>query len=851
MIRSVLVRFVAATILLSACALVPARAQSVLPASDDAAAPAPAADVAEVIPLDLAGQRATLDTLEAELTSLRRDVTAGNEDEERLLEIRLRLDDISASLTETGEQFRPRLAQIDARLAELGEPPAEGQPEEPATLRQERDSLIGERAKINTLIGEQKRIALATATLVEEVTALRRELFTKRMFKRVDLPQTINISVLSDTVETIAGAWRRTVSWLGFAFNFKLSALLGVVFFSLLAAYFILYAGRRFLGSLRRHGVEHGEPAYWSKLSAAFWSTIVPSLSVAVFLGLTFALMNQFQILTGSMAYLIGALFIVIGLFHFVFQLSTAVLRPGASDWRLFPLTDRSAGLLRGLIVGMAVIVGADILIGVAAEIQAAPLGVSIFSNIIATVLVGVSLIAIAWLRLFEDRRGHPLPWGRALQTTLFVLGLFPIIAGLAGYIGLAIFTSRQILINGAFLVTAIIGFMTASAINEPGAFATSKFGRWLRRRYALSETAVDRLGIVTSVAINILVVVTVFPLMLLQLGFLPADLWNLLTALLSDVRIGSVSISLAGIALGVVVFILGYSLTRLLQGWLDGRVMARGRVETGVRNSVRMGVGYAGVAIAALFAISVAGVNLSNLALIAGALSLGIGFGLQTIVSNFVSGLILLAERPIKVGDWIEAGTVSGTVKRINVRATEIETFQRQTVIMPNSELINAAVGNWMHKNKLGRGEVAVGVAYGSDVKLVKQLLLEIADEHPLVLKHPEPFVAFLDFGASSLDFDIRFYLADVGNRLDVATDIRFAITEKFAEHKIEIPFPQRDLNLTRSSMEALSDVMGKGAAKKAQPAKRTRRTKTTETKDKPAQARRSRRRSSYGELE
>ena len=174
---------------------------------------------------------------------------------------------------------------------------------------------------------------------------------------------------------------------------------------------------------------------------------------------------------------------------------------------------------------------------------------------------------------------------------------------------------------------------------------------------------------------------------------------------------------------------------------------MARGRVDTGVRNSIRTVVGYAGLALAGLIAISSAGIDLSSFALVAGGLSLGIGFGLQNVVSNFVSGLILLAERPFKAGDWIVAGDVSGTVKKISVRATEIETFQRQSVILPNSQLINSAVGNWTHRNRLGRVDIKVGVAYGSDVKRAHAVLLDIAKSHPLVLKNPEPFVLFCQF--------------------------------------------------------------------------------------------------------
>ena len=219
---------------------------------------------------------------------------------------------------------------------------------------------------------------------------------------------------------------------------------------------------------------------------------------------------------------------------------------------------------------------------------------------------------------------------------------------------------------------------------------------------------------------------------------------------------IGTFRFSPLGILTGILVFGIGYFLTRWFQGWLDGSVMARGRVDTGVRNSIRTVVGYAGLALAGLIAISSAGIDLSSFALVAGGLSLGIGFGLQNVVSNFVSGLILLAERPFKAGDWIVAGDVSGTVKKISVRATEIETFQRQSVILPNSQLINSAVGNWTHRNKLGRVDIKVGVAYGTDVKRAHAVLLDIAKSHPLVLKNPEPFVLFANFGPAALEFEI-----------------------------------------------------------------------------------------------
>ncbi|MCC0030056.1 MAG: mechanosensitive ion channel family protein [Brucellaceae bacterium] len=854
---SLILRLVAALLIAVFCAAIPAWAQdspqSPTEAVDDAMAPALPRPGSSQSGTEIEAERTKLDGLAVELTGISKQISASSTDDQKLVALKGRLDAISREILEAAVAFRPRLSEINTRLDQLGPAPADGQPAEPEAVAEERNRLVREKAEINALIGEQEDIALTTAKLSDDIAAMRRDLFTRRLLERVDLRQTLQAQVFADTADMAEGIWRKVSSWLRFAVSFKLNAVLAVLFFSLLAAYLILFLGRQFFYSLRERIVGHTEPSYLDRVSAAFWSTVIPTMALTVFLGLTYTLLDQFGILTGSMPELIGGLFNVIGVIYFVRRLSTSLLRPRQRAWRLFPVTDAAAYRLRALVVAMAGVVGLDFLVSVGARVQSSPLGVSILSNTIAVVLVGILILIIAGVKLFENEEGAATAWGRGVRALLYLLALFPIAAALLGYLGLAIYASRQIVVNGAFVVTAIIGFMTASAVGQEDALSNTRIGRWLRRHYNLTDTSLDRFGILAGVVVNILVVVIVLPLILLQLGFQPADLANFASVASSDIQIGSVSFSLVGILSGIVVFIIGFFLTRLLQGWLDRNVMARGRVETGVRNSVRTAVGYAGVAIAALFGVSAAGIDLSNLALVAGALSLGIGFGLQNIVSNFVSGLILLAERPIKVGDWIEAGGVSGTVKRINVRATEIETFQRQTVIMPNSELINAAVGNWMHKNKLGRGEVAIGVAYGTDPKLVKELLLEIAQGHPLVLKVPEPFVAFMDFGASSLDFEIRFYLADIGNRLDVSTDIRFAIVEKFAEHGIGIPFPQRDLNITPASVEALSRAFsqkpGTAAAKRVRSSNPD--TASAAQEDGAAPKRRRRRKSSYGDMD
>jgi small-conductance mechanosensitive channel len=361
---------------------------------------------------------------------------------------------------------------------------------------------------------------------------------------------------------------------------------------------------------------------------------------------------------------------------------------------------------------------------------------------------------------------------------------------------------------TGLVLVVWWLLYLAIRALTRERQQRAFPVGEMLETRFGLDAHRRDQLAWLTEIALTFALTICAIPLLMMQWGFSGADIRDGFTSLFFGLEVGQFRISLARILFGIVLFIALLFATRLFQGWLREKAVQQTRMDPGLANSIDTVVGYAGTALAALLAISYAGLDVTNIAIVAGALSVGIGFGLQSIVNNFVSGLILLIERPIKVGDRVVIGDQQGLVRRISVRATEVETFDRASLLVPNSELITGRVLNWTHRDTTAAFNVKVGVAYNSDPEQVIAILLKCAADHPQVLQTPPPTAVLEGFGDSALLFNLRISLPDIGAGVGVQSDLRIAMFKALGAAGIEIPFNQVDVNLR--DLEAIQRYLG-----------------------------------------
>jgi len=412
--------------------------------------------------------------------------------------------------------------------------------------------------------------------------------------------------------------------------------------------------------------------------------------------------------------------------------------------------------------------------------------------------LLGVSFFCLTYsFRMFFRRKeAHPKRKNFTLKLFLFIFPLVVFLAGAAGYEQVAVLIFDRVM---SIIVITLIVWLIQKILSGLLELILFSIPVPIIRQNAAK--------IVHDIAPALILAHSVlwFSLVLSYLSVFPT-LGETLSALVS-IEFSLFSHTITPKSILVIIFAI-YA-TFLISHWITifliQEILPRYNVNRGVQESITRLVHYSIIVIGFLVLLNLLGFKLGDIAIIGGALGVGIGFGLKEIVNNFVSGLILLFERPVKVGDIIVVGQDMGEVTALGLRATTVQTFDNAEIVIPNAELITCSVTNWTLAEKRVRVKIPVGVAYGTDISKVLEILLSCANSNPTVITQPPPSALFLAFGDSSLDFELRAWIADINDRMTVASELNQDIENEFQMAGVEIPFPQRDLHLKSVDSDAI----------------------------------------------
>lgn len=762
-------------------------AQPTAPAQAPEAPPAPSA----AFPEELA-QRVT--QLTSAIENAEKAVERVKERESGLAEQRDIAEQIEIDAQQIATTLHPRLEAVNAQLEKLGPAPTdEGAEAQPVAA--ERSRLTGLQTQMGGAIKTAELSRVRARQLISRVQQLRQGIFAQDLLRRS--PSILSGSTWS-SLELPATRAYRQISNVVIAWWSDASAQITALLLLMIVAVGAHTALRLPLATVvRRHGYvgEAGvQPHFFSRAKSGvitFVARAAPAAAAAsvIYGGLTW--LNLLEHTAGVLAEIIlTGILIHVGLS----ALANAVLMPCPPSHRLLDVPADSAPKLLRLAKLFGTVAALNFVASSVVRTLYLPLEVGVLVAVIYNLASAALLLALVRTPLVvKDPPERYVP--RWLTLPLAALAVAIVITTLTGYVSLGRFiTGQVVLVGSAVLIILLAHYAVRNVVYVA---AEGNRGHVLEARLGLDRDQTSTFSQLLVFSFDVVIILAAIPLLLLTWGFAPSDILDWIRLALFGFEVGQFRISLARILIAVLLFLALLSVTRLIQRWLDNSVLRPARVDGAISHSVLMGIGYAGIGLATVAALSYAGLDLTHLALVAGALSVGIGFGLQAIFNNFVSGIILLIERPIKVGDWINVGGQEGFVRRINVRATEIETFDRASVIVPNSQLITGSMTNLTHRNAMGRILFKINVSYKSDPEHVLTVIRGVVDAQSSVLKLPAPWVGLDDFSPDAMVFTVVAFVADVSQRGGVKSQMLIDINKAFKEAGIEIPHPQHDIHL------------------------------------------------------
>jgi potassium efflux system protein len=827
--------FLASCLMALTClAAVPAKAQDkpAVPApAEQPRAPAPVATPPaepRVIPAEVRTARARLDAAKVELDQREAALQRENISDRELQSLRQSLEPLTDQIRTLLAELAPRLDAARARLDQLGKKPEGDAPEseDVARERTERERAVSD-------VDETQRLGRTLLVQAEQIASTisdrRRSQFARALFER-------SFSILSpdlwsgvlraaprewNAIVTITSDWFRRMQR-------EAPASSAIPVALALAAAIALYGLReRVAARFARRDPDLHDPSRRRKLLAATSVLLIRTLPAALGSLIVWIAVSDADILPPRLEPVAGSILRAIAFYAFVRGLVEAILAPDNASWRLVNVSNALAvSISRFVRVGAAVLLTGKVVETASQAISAAlPVTVAtrgVFALAVALLFALVLRRATRVADREEDCLGPYVPTEPDLGGPVRSIGWVAVAATIAsvlvGYVAFATFLVDQLVWIGVLGALLFFALTLADEFVGRAMKGDSTFATTIQANTGLRRRSLDQIGVIVEGLLRVVLIMAAIMLALAPLGVESTDLLSSLRRAFFGFQVGEVTISLSGIAIALGLFIGGIVLTKLLQGWLERTFLPATELDAGLRNSIRTVFGYLGFFIAAATALSFMGLSLDRIAIVAGALSVGIGFGLQSIVNNFVSGLILLWERPIRVGDLVVVGDGEGHVRKISVRATEIETFDRSTIIVPNSSLISGTVRNRVRSDRTGRIVLPVNVPRNADPRAVETMLIDTARAHRDVMREPGPRVMFRKIGDSNLEFELICFVPEVETQARVQSDLNHEIFRRLlAEKHVALPGPStlevRGLEPVQSALGQIAEALDHAA--------------------------------------
>lgn len=761
--------------------------------------------------------------INSELDKTETDLNAGKISSKDTMKYVKPLNDTQDKISKERQEDAEALDNIRKRLTALGSAPEAGQ-KEPKDIAQQRKELSVKEDFYKSRLAK----ADLAITKIEEINSLilkvrNNELLNNILHKQSSIfhpgefwDSLVSFSIFQYDIAKSPIEWYQTLSAQEKkTVNDNLLTVCGAMTAALAAAAALSFYIKKWFG-YRQH-IEN--PDYSQKVRAGLWMLIargvIPAATVGAFL---IWLKNTPLINNGAFGILLNTAALYLLAFFLTFAVIKSILAPGNDKWRLFKIgDDKARSVCRAFVLSAALIFLIGFFQDFAAQTDYST-SIVYALKILANGIKAFCVILVCKKFLYnendiespeaddDDNDDDIAELSGSSKLSLLISFLMIAAFGLSlfGYIRLSEFVINRFIVS----VFILGGFYIIDKLVRELFHRILLFRFWVRvfriNRRSLVKTEFW-FGLLLTPFLGIVSLLTILAVWGVSVDILLHNVKNFLMGF----NVGGIRISIVSLLLGILTFFVSLFMFRLLKNSLTNGKLSKIDMDESIRNSLAAGLGFLGFVFSLFIAIAVMGGSLGSITIMAGALSFGVGLGLQNIVSNFVSGIIILFERPIKIGDWVIVNGQEGIVKQINMRATELETFGKSNIIIPNSDILSGSLINMTYKNRMGRIDITVGVDYDSDVDLVQQTLIEIMQGNDNILKNPAPFISFSSLSDNSLDFQVSGFTSNIYNKRIISNDIRENIIKQFREKNINIPFPQRIVHVQLDQLP--EDLRGK----------------------------------------